>query len=87
MLHMHTHSKPAAVHKRSHSLNPRIHTCNHSLIHSLTLPRAFVVRANADINYQTEQVSDYEAAYWGPNYVRLQQVCLCLATWWLCKGA
>lgn len=25
-------------------------------------------------NYQTSQVEDYEAAYWGPNYARLQQV-------------
>jgi len=25
-------------------------------------------------NYQSSQVQDYEAAYWGPNYARLQQI-------------
>ena len=43
---------------------------------SPTLAPATGVTALVDTNYQTEQVSDYEAAYWGPNYERLQQVCM-----------
>jgi hypothetical protein len=52
-------------------------------VHSPTLAPAFGVTALADTNYQTEQVSDYEAAYWGPNYERLQQVCMMSTACWL----
>jgi hypothetical protein len=48
---------------------------------SPTLAAATGVTALVDTNYQTEQVSDYEAAYWGPNYERLQQVCMSRGGW------